>query len=129
VNALEKSSLPFTGASSTFYHETTAKTNLKKLLIDAGVPTSPFVEILPGKESESVQKAVDAVGFPLFVKPSGNCCRSCLLFLLFFGSPFFFFWIFPFLLLRRLESSLPSFLEIGEFPFFFFLEIGEECIY
>ncbi|KAJ3267663.1 hypothetical protein HDU76_011681, partial [Blyttiomyces sp. JEL0837] len=67
---LEKMGIAFTGASSEFYHVTTAKPDLKRLLIEYKVPTSPFVEVLPGHELEAVNKAAVEVGWPMFVKPS-----------------------------------------------------------
>ncbi|KAJ3330703.1 hypothetical protein HDU76_005043, partial [Blyttiomyces sp. JEL0837] len=67
---LEKMGIAFTGASSEFYNVTTAKPDLKRLLIEYGVPTSPFVEVFPGHELEAVNKAAVEVGWPMFVKPS-----------------------------------------------------------
>jgi len=74
VKEIENRRLPFTGADSRFYDITTSKTIMKDIMIAAGVPTSPFGEIMnPKQVEEGVDKAIERIGpdgWPLFVKPS-----------------------------------------------------------
>ncbi|KAJ3208017.1 hypothetical protein HDU82_003066 [Entophlyctis luteolus] len=76
VKALHDSGLQFTGSSLEFYQISTSKLMTKKKLQDAGVPTSEFVEIIPGKEEEGVREAAANIGWPLFVKPDSINSKS-----------------------------------------------------
>ena len=65
---LERLNIAYTGADTHFYRITTSKPELKRRLQLDHVPTSPFVEIVPGVTTEH---EVDALGgYPLIVKPS-----------------------------------------------------------
>ncbi|KAJ3197652.1 hypothetical protein HK101_002080 [Irineochytrium annulatum] len=70
VRELERLRLPFTGGSERFFVGTTSKPELKRMLIADGVATSPFVEIVPGREVDGVKEAERLIGYPMFVKPS-----------------------------------------------------------
>lgn len=64
---LEKRKFAFTGADSHFYQVTTSKPVLKRQLMTAGVPTSPFVEIT----EKTTEADIDSLGYyPLIVKPA-----------------------------------------------------------
>jgi len=67
VRALEKAGIRFTGASSHFYHVTTPKVTMKKVLRRKGVPTPPFLAIRDlARDIPLLEKAV---GYPVLIKP------------------------------------------------------------
>jgi D-alanine-D-alanine ligase-like ATP-grasp enzyme len=71
VQYLEERKLPFTGAGSNFYINSTSKTILKRLMLNASVPTLPFVVLRPNTLDEDFERVEDVVvGYPLIIKPS-----------------------------------------------------------
>ena len=62
VLELESQGVAFTGSNSRFFHDTTSKPTLKKMLQDHAVPTSPFVEIRPECIEGDMIHACDIVG-------------------------------------------------------------------
>jgi len=67
VNALIAAGLPFTGAGAEFYENSTSKVVSKRMLLAAGVPTAPFVEIVDPERDFA--RAAEEVGFPFIIKP------------------------------------------------------------
>ncbi len=63
VRGLEQAKLAFTGACSNFYSDTTSKPVLKRMLEQNRVPTSPFVEILPGSEEADLDRLAEKIGY------------------------------------------------------------------
>jgi D-alanine-D-alanine ligase-like ATP-grasp enzyme len=70
VKELERLSIPFTGAGSYFYDQTTSKVVLKRLLINEQVPTSRFISIRPDYIEEDVAKSDELNEWPLIIKPA-----------------------------------------------------------
>lgn len=70
VDYLESEKLPFTGAGTTFYINSTSKTLLKNLMLGASVPTLPFVVVNPDSLAKDLAMADKVVGYPLIIKPS-----------------------------------------------------------
>jgi len=67
VQALERNSVPFTGAASRFYEISTVKVRMKELFLRAGVDTAPYAMI---PNSGAVQGVCEKLGSPLLVKPN-----------------------------------------------------------
>lgn len=69
VRALEdawaRDRIPFSGAGSKFYEYSTSKCHHKQRLIEAAVPTAPWVVL----ENENDFEKVSSLGFPVIVKP------------------------------------------------------------
>lgn len=70
VEYLEKNGIPFTGAGTFFYANSTSKTILKTMMLKAQVPTLPFVVVRPDHFALDLQEASRVVGYPLIIKPS-----------------------------------------------------------
>jgi D-alanine-D-alanine ligase-like ATP-grasp enzyme len=64
---MEALKMPYTGSDYAFYHNTTSKPFLKRMLIKENVPTSDFIEITSSTTFEEIEKLKD---WPLIVKPS-----------------------------------------------------------
>jgi D-alanine-D-alanine ligase len=68
ARALDRRGLVYTGADEAFYHITDMKTAQKRTMLEAGVPTAPFVEIRDPERD--IPDAARQLGFPLLVKPA-----------------------------------------------------------
>ncbi len=68
VTALERARVPFTGADSRFYHETTSKLSTKERLRAADVPTAPWATYAALRAAPAA--TLGALGAPLLVKPA-----------------------------------------------------------
>src|ERR1019366_5195671 len=67
LRALESAGLAATGVDSQFYEVSTSKLAMKQRFAAAGVPTSPWVEIVDVETD--VRRAEAELGWPLFLKP------------------------------------------------------------
>ncbi|MFI5245854.1 MAG: hypothetical protein ACHQQR_11540, partial [Gemmatimonadales bacterium] len=67
LHALESAGLAATGVDSQFYEVSTSKLAMKRRFAAAGVPTSPWVEIVDIETD--VRRAAAELGWPLFLKP------------------------------------------------------------
>ncbi|MGE3645536.1 MAG: hypothetical protein AB7F96_16940 [Beijerinckiaceae bacterium] len=67
VEGLANAGIPYTGADPEFYRVTTSKAISKKLFAAAGVSTAPYFLLQRG--AADLDAAIDAIGFPLFIKP------------------------------------------------------------
>ena len=67
VEALDRAGLSYTGADAAFYRNTTSKALSKALFVRRGVSTAPHYLIRA--DSSSIDAAIKAVGFPIFIKP------------------------------------------------------------
>lgn len=68
VKLLKDLGLNYTGSDTAFYECSTSKVLLKKAMLAQNVSTSAYVEIRKNTMDNDVIKAIEAVGFPLFVK-------------------------------------------------------------
>ncbi|KAJ3302525.1 hypothetical protein HDV03_004892 [Kappamyces sp. JEL0829] len=70
VQFLESRQIAFTGSGADFYINSTSKTRLKNLMLEAKVATLPFVVVQPATIDQDLQQAAEVVGYPLIIKPS-----------------------------------------------------------
>ena len=68
VKLLKDLGLNYTGSDASFYECSTSKVLLKKAMLAQNVSTSAYVEIHKETLEKDVINAIEAVGFPLFVK-------------------------------------------------------------
>jgi len=71
VKELERCNIAFTGAGSLFFQASSSKIYMKQKFFQNNVPTPPFVIINRETLEEDVRKAVELIGFPIIIKPSG----------------------------------------------------------
>jgi D-alanine-D-alanine ligase len=67
VLALEAAGIDFTGAGSAFYALSTSKLGMKIRLARAGLPTSPWRQLV--SMPDDLARAAAEIGLPLFIKP------------------------------------------------------------
>ena len=67
VEALEAAGVGFTGADAAFFRLSTSKMAMKRRFLSAGVPTAAWIEIRD--PDADIDRAIDAIGLPLFLKP------------------------------------------------------------
>ncbi|KAI8907205.1 hypothetical protein EDD86DRAFT_192331 [Gorgonomyces haynaldii] len=67
VQMLQQHKIPYSGSDLAFYMISTSKPELKRKLLEAHVPTSPFQEV---HSLEDLKQLVQLVGWPLIIKPS-----------------------------------------------------------
>ena len=67
VEGLERHAIAYTGADPAFYRNTTSKAVSKAMFAAAGVASAPSFLLVDG--AVNIDKAIEAVGFPLFIKP------------------------------------------------------------